>query len=38
MRVGIASALKGNLIVGARGNPYDVHTRYELLEQAMILI
>jgi transposase, IS5 family len=41
VKVGIASTLKGNLIVGARafhGNPYDGHTLYEQLEQASILM
>ncbi|MCT0224376.1 transposase [Synechococcus sp. CS-1328] len=41
MKVGIASTLKGNLIVGARafhGNPYDGHTLHEQLEQATILM
>jgi len=40
VKVGIASTLKGNLVVGARafhGNPYDGHTLYEQLEQATIL-
>ena len=40
-KVGIASTLKGNLIVGARafhGNPYDGHTLAEQLEQASILM
>jgi IS5 family transposase len=39
--VGIASTLKGNLLVGARafhGNPYDGHTLSEQLEQAAILM
>ena len=41
VKVGIASTLKGNLIVGARafhGNPYDGHTLREQLEQASILM
>lgn len=41
VKVGIASTLKGNLIVGARafhGNPYDGHTLSEQLEQASILM
>ncbi len=41
MKVGIASTLKHNLIVGARafhGNPYDGHTLAEQLEQATILM
>lgn len=41
MKVGIASTLNGNLIVGARafhGNPYDGHTLSEQLEQASILM
>lgn len=41
VKVGIASTLKGNLIVGARafhGNPYDGHTLTEQLEQATILM
>jgi IS5 family transposase len=41
VKVGIASTLKGNLIVGARafhGNPYDGHTLSEQLEQAAILM
>lgn len=41
VKVGIASTLKGNLIVGARafhGNPYDGHTLAEQLEQAGILM
>ena len=41
VKVGIASTLKGNLIVGARafhGNPYDGHTLTEQLEQAKILM
>ena len=41
VKVGIASTLKGNLIVGARafhGNPYDGHTLNEQLEQATILM
>jgi len=41
VKVGIASTLKGNLIVGARafhGNPYDGHTLSEQLEQATILM
>ncbi len=40
-KVGIASTLQGNLIVGARafhGNPYDGHTLNEQLEQATILM
>lgn len=39
--VGIATTLRGNLIVGARsfpGNPYDGHTLAEQLEQSGILI
>jgi IS5 family transposase len=39
--VGIASTLKGNLIVGAKafhGNPYDGHNLYAQLEQATILM
>lgn len=41
VKVGIASTLRGNLIVGARafhGNPYDGHTLHEQLEQASILM
>jgi len=41
VKVGIASTLNGNLIVGARafhGNPYDGHTLNAQLEQATILI
>lgn len=41
MKVGIASTLKHNLIVGARafpGNPYDGHTPQPQLEQATILM
>jgi transposase, IS5 family len=41
VKVGIASTLKHNLIVGARsfaGKPYDGHTLYEQLEQAAILM
>jgi IS5 family transposase len=41
VKVGIASTLKHNLIVGARaftGNPYDGHTLREQLEQATILM
>ena len=41
VKVGIASTLKGNLVVGARafhGNPYDGHTLHEQLEQAAILM
>lgn len=41
VKVGIASTLRGNLIVGARafhGNPYDGHTLSEQLEQATILM
>ena len=41
VKVGIASTLQGNLIVGARsfaGNPYDGHTLAEQLEQAGILM
>ena len=41
VKVGIASTLQGNLIVGARafhGNPYDGHTLHEQLEQASILM
>jgi IS5 family transposase len=41
VKVGIASTLQGNLIVGARafhGNPYDGHTLNEQLEQATILM
>jgi IS5 family transposase len=41
VKVGIASTLKGNLIVGAKsfhGNPYDGHTLHEQLEQASILM
>jgi IS5 family transposase len=41
VKVGIASTLRGNLVVGARafhGNPYDGHTLHEQLEQASILM
>src|SRR5690606_30988425 len=41
VKVGVASTLQGNLIVGARafhGNPYDGHTLNEQLEQAAILM
>ena len=41
VKVGIASTVRGNLIVGARafhGNPYDGHTLNEQLEQASILM
>ncbi len=41
VKVGLASTLKGNLIVGARafpGNPYDGHTLNEQIEQATILM
>lgn len=41
MKVGIATTLQGNLIVGARtfpGNPYDGHTLNEQIEQAGILM
>ena len=41
VKVGIATTLKGNLIVGARtfpGNPYDGHTLHEQVEQASILM
>jgi transposase, IS5 family len=41
VKVGIASTLQGNLIVGAKafhGNPYDGHTLNEQLEQAAILM
>jgi transposase, IS5 family len=41
VKVGIASTLKHNLIVGARsfaGKPYDGHTLHEQLEQATILM
>jgi IS5 family transposase len=41
VKVGIASTLKGNLVVGAKsfhGNPYDGHTLNEQLEQATILM
>ncbi len=41
VKVGIASTLKGNLIVGAKsfhGNPYDGHILHEQLEQATILM
>ncbi len=41
VKVGVASTLQGNLIVGARafhGNPYDGHTLQEQLEQAIILM
>jgi len=40
VKVGVASTLRGNLIVGARSfphNPYDGHTLQEQLEQASIL-
>lgn len=40
-KVGIATTLKGNLIVGARsfpGNPFDGHTLHEQLEQANTLL
>jgi IS5 family transposase len=40
-KVGIATTLRGNLIVGARafdGNPYDGHTLAEQIEQATILM
>ena len=40
VKVGIASTLQSNLIVGAKafhGNPYDGHTLSEQLEQATIL-
>jgi IS5 family transposase len=40
-KVGIASTLKGNLIVGVKafhGNPYDGHTLHAQLEQATILM
>lgn len=40
-KVGIATTLRGSLIVGARafdGNPYDGHTLTEQLEQATILM
>jgi len=40
-KVGIATTLRGNLIVGARafeGNPYDGHTLAEQVEQATILM
>lgn len=41
VKVGIASTLHGNLIVGTRafhGNPYDGHTLNEQIEQARILM
>ena len=41
VKVGIATTLQGNLIVGARtfpGNPYDGHTLNEQIEQAGILM
>ncbi len=41
VKVGIASTLRGNLIVGAKafhGNPYDGHTLAPQLEQAAILM
>lgn len=41
VKVGLATTLKGNLIVGARsfaGNPYDGHTLYEQIEQSTILM
>lgn len=41
VKVGVASTLEGNLIVGAcafHGNPYDVHTLAEQIEQATILM
>ena len=41
VKVGIATTLQGNLIVGARtfpGNPYDSHTLNEQVEQASILM
>ena len=41
VKVGIATTLKGTLIVGARafpGNPYDGHTLNEQVEQATILM
>ena len=41
VKVGIASTLNGNLIVGAKafhGDPYDGHTLNEQLEQASILM
>ena len=41
VKVGIASTLQGNLIVGAKafhGNPYDGHTLNEQLQQASILM
>ena len=41
VKVGIATTLKGTLIVGARafpGNPYDGHTMNEQVEQAAILM
>jgi IS5 family transposase len=41
VKVGIATTLKGTLIVGARafpGNPYDGHTLNEQVEQAAILM
>ena len=41
VKVGIATTLKGTLIVGARafpGNPYDGHTLSEQVEQASILM
>jgi IS5 family transposase len=41
VKVGIASTLKGNLVVGAKafhGNPYDGHTLNAQLEQAAIVM
>lgn len=41
VKVGLATTLKGNLIVGARsfpGNPYDGHTLHEQIEQSTILM
>lgn len=41
VKVGIASTLRGNLIVGARAfhrNPYDGHTLHAQMEQAAILM
>jgi transposase, IS5 family len=41
VKVGVASTLRGNLIVGAKafhGNPYDGHTLASQLEQATILL
>src|SRR5699024_10220391 len=41
VKVGIATTLKGNLVVGARsfaGNPYDGHTLAEQMEQATALM